>query len=610
MPDTNTQNDSNNNSSNNSNNNTQQNSNNSGKEVILGCDSNGVNDSQCQSTVAQILQGGGYKVTSLGINPGDFSDYSYTDNGKGKLGVYLMAGSLVSYLDAGNSKFDFSVVGIRGDVTSYGTEQGFKTQGVPKDKHGDCPSDLCDPWQGKTYAELNQQYKPDKVQAAWGETPEQLGQNILAALGGKGTTSGGTASTGGGAVLIPDKTFFGLIKQMLGAVDGLFMVANNMAYLLSFKDFYEYRNQFDEMIPKIERRDVLRDSLTKNWSTDGYYNAVEVTYADGIVKYQNDDLVKQYGENIFYYEFPEDDEETAKAKADALLSAHIRDYSTDIQLSIFFNENITEGSWVKVHKSLTQISGKTLKEIEQDEIKAKGEKVSSKRKGLTIENLIEKTITEDDITKHLQVITDEEGEEYEIEIEKTDYELFFVHSYTCRWDKDNSLIMDLELKYGPDTPEDPVNATVGTGGGSTAATGAVGGQSATINEFVKKCVGNSPPQDMSTVEKLYNCLNQLIVYSYYECSHYSTPDECYQHATELNCADTSRLVVACYKAAGFQCQVVSCDGHYWNEVTVNGQAQTVDCSSGSTGSHNSHPLGHRLLAGVPKTGAHGDNPSC
>ena len=132
MPDTNTQNDSNNNSSNNSNNNTQQNSNNSGKEVILGCDSNGVNDSQCQSTVAQILQGGGYKVTSLGINPGDFSDYSYTDNGKGKLGVYLMAGSLVSYLDAGNSKFDFSVVGIRGDVTSYGTEEGFKTKGRKK----------------------------------------------------------------------------------------------------------------------------------------------------------------------------------------------------------------------------------------------------------------------------------------------------------------------------------------------------------------------------------------------------------------------------------------------------------------------------------------------
>ena len=170
--------------------------------------------------------------------------------------------------------------------------------------------------------------------------------------------------------------------------------------------------------------------------------------------------------------------------------------------------------------------------------------------------------------------------------------------------------MDLELKYGPDTPEDPVNATVGAGGGSNGASSAVGGQSATINEFVQKCLGNSAKQDMATVQKLYDCLNQLIVYKLYECSHYSTPDECYQHATELNCADTSRLVVACYKAAGFQCQVVSCEGHYWNEVTVNGQVQTVDCSSGQTGSHNSHALGERLLADVPKSNSHGDNPSC
>ena len=73
------------------------------------------------------------------------------------------------------------------------------------------------------------------------------------------------------------------------------------------------------------------------------------------------------------------------------------------------------------------------------------------------------------------------------------------------------------LKYGPDTPEDPVNATVGTGGGGDA-TGSVGGQSATINEFVQKCVGNSPKQDMATVQKLYDCLNQLIIYELYECS--------------------------------------------------------------------------------------------
>ena len=337
-----------------------------------------------------------------------------------------------------------------------------------------------------------------------------------------------------------------------------------------------------------------------NFAADGFYNAVEVEYEDGIVEYQNDDLVKQYGKNIFYYTFPEDDEETAKAKADALLSAHIRDYSTQIQLSIFFNENITEGSWVKVNKKLTKVSGKTRKEIQQMELEKKGEKIETKRKGINITNLTEKTITTDEgKTKHIRAITDEEGNEFEIELEDTEYELFFVHGFTCRWDKNNSLIMDLELKYGPDTPEDPINATVGTGGGGGGT--AVGGQSATINEFVKKCVGNNPKQDMATVKKLYDCLCKYIVYSYYNCSDYQTASECYKYAAGggkhpegINCADTSRLVVAAYKAAGFQCQVVSCSGHYWNEVTVGGQVQTVDCSSGQTGQHCTHELGHRL----------------
>lgn len=592
----------------NSNDNQQNQAQNTSKQVVLGCDRNGNDDSNYQSTVAGIIEQAGYTVEKLAIEPNAFASYSYdSSKAKGKIGIYLIAAGTFSIGDAtyGNTSFDYNYFGIRPECSPNWEVEDFDTKPIGSD--ADTRGGVTDKIAGKTFKEINDIVK-ERSMVVTGKDATEMGNNLVAAMGGQ--AQGGQSATGGGAVSIPDKTFYGLIKQIMGAVDAVFVIANNMAYLLSFKDVYEYRNQFDKFIPIIEAKDVLRDSLVKNWSTDGYYNAVEVLYADGIIKYQNDVLVKQYGENVFYYEFPEDDEETAKAKADALLAAHIRDYSTNIQLSVFYNENITEGSWVKVNKTLTQISGKTLREIEQDKLKEKGNKISTKHKGVTIENLIEKTITQDDITKTIQTITDEEGNVFDIEIDKSEYELFFVQSYTCRWDEHNSLIMDLELKYGPDTPEDPINATIGVGGVSSGGGTAVGGQAADINAFVQQCLGSSATQDKATAEKLYKCLQGLIVYSYYGCSHYTTASECYQHAKELNCADTSRLVTACYKAAGFQCQVVWGPGHFWNELTIGGEVITVDLSSGQTGVAPSKAMGDKLSAGGSAQTREGDNPHC
>lgn len=592
----------------NSNDNQQNQAQNTSKQVVLGCDRNGNDDSNYQSTVAGIIEQAGYTVEKLAIEPNAFASYSYdSSKAKGKIGIYLIAAGTFSIGDAtyGNTSFDYNYFGIRPECSPNWEVEDFDTKPIGSD--ADTRGGVTDKIAGKTFKEINDIVK-ERSMVVTGKDATEMGNNLVAAMGGQ--AQGGQSATGGGAVSIPDKTFYGLIKQIMGAVDAVFIIANNMAYLLSFKDVYEYRNQFDEFIPIIETKDVLRDSLVKNWSTDGYYNAVEVSYADGIIKYQNDVLVKQYGENVFYYEFPEDDEETAKAKADALLAAHIRDYSTNIQLSVFYNENITEGSWVKVNKTLTQISGKTLREIEQDKLKEKGNKISTKHKGVTIENLIEKTITQDNITKTIQTITDEEGNVFDIEIDKSEYELFFIQSYTCRWDEHNSLIMDLELKYGPDTPEDPINATIGVGGVSSGGGTAVGGQAADINAFVQQCLGSSATQDKATAEKLYKCLQGLIVYSYYGCSHYTTASECYQHAKELNCADTSRLVTACYKAAGFQCQVVWGPGHFWNELTIGGEVITVDLSSGQTGVAPSKAMGDKLSAGGSAQTREGDNPHC
>ena len=68
-------------------------------------------------------------------------------------------------------------------------------------------------------------------------------------------------------------------------------------------------------------------------------------------------------------------------------------------------------------------------------------------------SIITHTPVTDGITKKIRSITDEEGNEFDVEIEESEYELFFVQGFTCRWDKKNALVMDVQLKYGPDTPD-------------------------------------------------------------------------------------------------------------------------------------------------------------
>lgn len=610
MPDSSSSNTNNTNGTNNNTNNTSSTTPTAGsQEVILGCDVNDENDSKVQDTVARILEGGGYRVNKLPIAPGPFATASYDASNKGKKGVYLIAAGVNSISDyvTGGTTLDFAVFGIRGDIPSQeaGREPGFSTKPVGSDP--DCKGN-CAEFSGLTFKQMNEKCA-GRAAIVGGSTAEEIGQNVLAALGGGSATSG--SAQGGGAVLIPDKTFYGLIKQICGGVDGVFTIANNMAYLISFKDIYEYRDKYDEFIPKIEANQILSNSLDKNWSTDGLYNTVEVTYQDGIVRYQNDALVQQYGQNIFYYEFLEDDEETAKAKADALLSAHIRDYGFDIYITTMYNPNITEGSWIKIPKKITNVSGFSKDEYEAEKDKKNDTKVgliTKKRKGLTISDITEiMSQTEWGTDKYIEKITDEEGETYEIEVEKEEYEMFFVNAYTLRWDKNHSLIMDLHLKFGPDTPEDPINATIG-GGGASNSSGTVGGEAADINAFVQKALQGVPNDEKSKTEAIYKAMVDVVRYSLYECSHYQTPSECLQNSAHLNCADSSRLGRACYSAGGLKAKVVFGPNHYWVEVSVNGSWIGSDVT-GPEGGACVRGLGE-IYNGMTKTGECGDNPDC
>ena len=216
----------------NSNDNQQNQAQNTSKQVVLGCDRNGNDDSNYQSTVAGIIEQAGYTVEKLAIEPNAFASYSYdSSKAKGKIGIYLIAAGTFSIGDAtyGNTSFDYNYFGIRPECSPNWEVEDCDTKPIGSD--ADTRGGVTDKIAGKTFKEINDIVK-ERSMVVTGKDATEMGNNLVAAMGGQ--AQGGQSATGGGAVSIPDKTFYGLIKQIMGAVDAVFVIANNMAYLLSF----------------------------------------------------------------------------------------------------------------------------------------------------------------------------------------------------------------------------------------------------------------------------------------------------------------------------------------------------------------------------------------
>ena len=589
--------------------------------IVLGCDSNGHDDAAYQSTVANILEKAGHTVEKCDIQANAFASYSDGSNGKdpkGKVGIYLIAAGTYSIADAtyGTSKFTYNYFGIRPECSPNWDVNDFDTAPIGADP--DCPTSLCAKVAGHSFKEINEIVK-EKSMVVTGKDANEMGKALVDAIAGKGFQGGGTAtgteSSGGTAILIPDKTFYGLIKQIMGAVDAIFIIANNMAYLLSFKDMYKYRDKYKDLILELKPSDIISDSIVRNWTSEGFYNAVEVEYSGGIIKYQHDALINVYGENVFYYSFPEDDEETAKAKANALLSAHVRDYSLDLQLNCIYNPNITVGSWIKIPKTLTKVSGATSQTTgELDKTKPEEKKT---RKGVTIENIIETTQKDENgKPKTIQKIKTSDGEKLDVEISSDDYEIFFVQGYRMRWTPNQSPIMSLHLKYGPDTPEDPVNATIGTGGVQSGGTGGGGGYGNDCfyiceimpnnNEKIGEHGPNPPdlhkagfePQaqhsgprckkgsnldkDMAgkTPQEVHNAVRAKFGYCRYADSSSLWPcvSDMYDQACGTNCGDGARILKCALDAINIKSWGVHVYDHYFCAAEINGEWVCLDAT--------------------------------
>ena len=196
--------------------------------------------------------------------------------------------------------------------------------------------------------------------------------------------------------------------------------------------------------------------------------------------------------------------------------------------------------------------------------------------------------------------------------------------------------MSLHLKYGPDTPEDPVNATVGTGGIQTTTTGGAGGFGNDCfyvceimpnnNEYINsehtlaegdlhkagfepqeqhlraRCKqGSNLAKDVAgkSPQEVYVHIRSKFAYCYYADSSSLWPcvSDMYDQACGANCGDTTRLLKCAFDGIGVKNWGVHIYGHYFNALELNGEWVCVD----GTGSYD-----YSNTAGFPIPGKPSD----
>lgn len=147
-----------------------------------------------------------------------------------------------------------------------------------------------------------------------------------------------------------------------------------------------------------------------------------------------------------------------------------------------------------------------------------------------------------------------------------------------------------------------------SGGDEGDDSGSVGGEYASINEFVKNAIKGKKGA-RAKAEAIHNALKEKIRYSYYSCSHYPhDPEACLKNASHLNCADTACLTRASMSAGGLTARVVHGPNHFWTEIQISGSWVASDLT-GCTGCQSRRGLGE-VYNGLSKDSVCGDFPSC
>lgn len=342
-------------------------------------------------------------------------------------------------------------------------------------------------------------------------------------------------------------TYEHVMNQIAAAIDAQFFIVDTTVCFVSFNALMAMSSSeaiVKTVQPTIDFWQLKDDTYELDINQYGFYNTVIIKYKNGELKRAYDDLVRVYGEVPITYEEPNLNYEGAQLKAQAYLSAHIRDFGMQIRATVLHSGKITVASFIKMRNPLT-------------------------------------------MSESLFYV-------YGISVQWSA--------------ADQTLTCDLDLRYGPENPDNPEVPEVGMGytqsegGGSGDSSVYSGNVSANISEAARQMIGGAT--DATTkAQRIYNWVDQNVSYVYYTESRQSTTITL--QIKKANCWDTAMLIYELCTAVGVKCEVWNGTyhfldgnyGHLWNKIEQNGQMVFADTGRQSQNPIGQHGSGRYIVSG-------------
>ena len=393
---------------------------------VIGSDNIDKNEKTWLKAIQNRLQQAGHTVTSVGVGPGKVQNYGLTKASKGKIGLLLVGGSDLGMFDdfqkGVGSYYHYDKMGVlfnswSGSQVGTMTCEGIKTYklGRAHDDHYTSAKAMSK-IQGQTAHDFFSKHSDKIFYACTGKSGVD-GCNELADIAASqgyssssSNNSGNTTTVNGqfsNPMIAGDRTFQEIISEICDGIDILFLCKKNRVVVTDFEQIYSdalYLREHNNLNVKDEDIKLwqLEDgSYELNVDQFGFYNAVIVYYNGGKIYEQFDDLVDIYGAQVKVYNDKTLTKSQAQAKAKAYLAAHVRDFNMGINASVLEN-------------------------------------------GIDIGDIV--TLDNPMSYHHYKKIP----------------EYLFTQGVSISWDGDY-IYTDLELKYGPESPERPEVPTTGVG---------------------------------------------------------------------------------------------------------------------------------------------------